>query len=37
MNCKNSEGYEETTEESYQRTEDFIKKIQNMKVRSFLL
>jgi hypothetical protein len=33
MNYKTPEGYGETTEESYQSTEDFIKEIQNMKVR----
>ncbi|PNF20793.1 Guanine deaminase [Cryptotermes secundus] len=31
MNYKTPEGYGETTKESYQKTEDFIKQIQNMK------
>jgi hypothetical protein len=33
MNYKTPEGYGETTKESYQRTEDFIKQLKKMEVR----
>jgi guanine deaminase len=37
MNYDTPEGYGETTEESYQRTEEFINILKNQKVRLFVL